>query len=214
MPAECPNRTRSFRAIDPDPERRARGGSTWSSPIRRSTSATSTTATTTEKNVEEYLEFSEEWMRGGPPRAQADRVVLPGDRRRVRRRPVRDRPAEDRVPHAQLDHLALHVRPADQEEVRQEPHAHPVFHEEKPDRHDNSPSTPTPSASPAPGRRPTPTPAPIPRASCRTTRGSCARRKRGHASRRASEDDEGRREGICGAVESRDYFDPTATRGT
>ena len=45
----------------------------------------------------------------------------------------RHRAAEDRVPHAELDHLALHVRPADEEDVRQEPHAHPVLHEEKPD---------------------------------------------------------------------------------
>ena len=65
----------------------------------------------------------------GPPRPQADRVVLPGHRRRVRRRPGGDRPAGDRLPPAELDHLALHLRPAAEEQVRPQPHAHPVLHE-------------------------------------------------------------------------------------
>jgi hypothetical protein len=155
-----------------------------------------------EKDVDEYVDWSASVDARGASRAQADGLVLPRDRRRVRGRPVPRRAAQDRLPHAQLDHLALHVRPADQEDVRQEPHAHPVLHEGE--ARGRTPSTPTPCASPARGRRPTPTPAPTPRASCRTTCGSCARRSAPpHGLLRAASDtwNESR---VCGTFKERE----------
>ena len=175
MPAGCPSRTRSSRATRSRSSTTGRrAGSTSSSPTRRSTSATSTTATTTSATPTTTSTFSEEWM------AAVHRALKPsgsfylaiGDEYAADLCVIARR--EIGLPPAQLDHLALHVRPADQEEVRQEPHAHPVLHEE---RERSSRSTPTPCASPAPARRPTPTRGPTPRASCRTTPGSCARRK-------------------------------------
>ena len=93
-----------------------------------------------------------------PAGAEADRVVLRGHRRRVRRRdegPPR-RPGPDA---AELDRLALHLRRQLHEEVQPQPRPHLLLRRSI---RSTSPSTPTRCECRRPGRRPTPTAAPIP----------------------------------------------------
>ena len=66
---------------------------------------------------EEYIAWSRAVDGRGPPRPQAGRHVLAGDRRRVRGRAEGRRGAQDRLHDAQLGRLVLHVRRQLHEEV-------------------------------------------------------------------------------------------------
>ncbi len=151
-----------------------RAGSTWSSPTRRSTSATSTTATTTSATTDDYLEV----QRGLD--AAVHRALKPTGSFYLA---IGDEYAADLCVIARRK-IGFHLRNwiiwhytfgQQTKKMFARSHTHILYFTKE--RRRSSRSTPTRSASPAPARRPTPTPAPIPRASCRTTRGSCARRK-------------------------------------
>ena len=112
---------------------------------------------------------------GSPPRAQAGRHVLAGDRRRIRGRAEGRRRAQDRLRDAQLGRVVLHVRR--QLHARSSRARTPTCSTSSRTR-TTSRSMPRTrrSACRRPGRWCTPTSGRTRPAGCRTTRGCCGRR--------------------------------------
>ena len=115
------------------------GRSIWPSPIRPSTSVTSTTSIATRQEHATLSRLVAGLDRGRPPGAQATGHVLAGHRRRIRGRAETRQPG-NRLPFSQLGHLVLHVRRELQKQVQ--PLARPlVLLRQRPPS--NSPSGPT-----------------------------------------------------------------------